>query len=430
MIDHNDMAPPDDTIQAVFHSLLQSFSAAQLHSIIDDTAVNTPQYPYPVGMQTPPPYPGEATESLYTSSPGFVAGDRPTSLSPSPRLRQRQRRRSSNNRRQAVPRSTPEQPALPLADRDRRYLCGYCQEQGIHKACTRRNDLKRHIGQFHLIKKNNVDRLFLCSYPTCGMVFDFPSAHANHVKEYHSEDGKESQEGIAGTITCCTRTVFGCGFEGCMLVFEAEDPNDVEVCLDRYLQHVVKHYTDIAVGDWTYSARIRSLLTQSSTAEAWLRYTQTHNELLSWDPQETVALRKILETRHFNDPEEVVRYAVAKSMAHIDSFNGPELHYPILSQCSACNPPLATTSSPHLPESIPEPMSMFVHQYPDTARHHSHGGSPPQPPLQQSFQAMYLPHNQVGSETYLYTGSPMLGGESPMVNGNAYFTMPASSDLV
>ena len=60
------------------------------------------------------------------------------------------------------------------------FTCGFCREEDIQKTCTRKNDLKRHIEDFH-----NTNAQWFCRQKGCDMVFDWQTAYKTHLKQAH-----------------------------------------------------------------------------------------------------------------------------------------------------------------------------------------------------------------------------------------------------
>lgn len=86
------------------------------------------------------------------------------------------------------------------------YACGFCGEIGIPKTCTRRNDLRRHIDQFH-----NTNAQWLCQHRGCRMAFDWQTAYQIHLRNEHGGSQMRMDEAKA---VLCPQTVFACGHQG------------------------------------------------------------------------------------------------------------------------------------------------------------------------------------------------------------------------
>lgn len=216
------------------------------------------------------------------------------------------------------------------------YFCGFCQEEGIEKACTRKNDLKRHLSEFHYRNE-----LYFCSQDGCGAAFDWPAAWKKHCKEVHGisySKKEEDDQPAVKAVRSCSQCVFACGFESCMQVFEAGDEDSAPEALKEYLEHVVKHYIETSSGGWSYSARIHNLLRQDLTADAWQRMIQSQPQPLTWNPSKTSTLRKVLETRHFVDADQIIDYAIAMSNEMEGAVPSPSVltYRPIRDECPSC----------------------------------------------------------------------------------------------
>ena len=186
------------------------------------------------------------------------------------------------------------------------FMCGFCKEEGIQKTCTRKNDLKRHIEDFH-----NMNAQWFCRQRGCQMVFDWQTAYKTHLKHAHGGSRMSLDE---AKVNLCPQTVFACGFENCAQVYEAPSDDDAPSTFKDFVAHVVKHFDEGAnSGEWTYSARIRNLLRQSGVMRAWNNssWPEAERNQLCWLPQISGILRKRLETRHIGDLQLLIQYAVA-----------------------------------------------------------------------------------------------------------------------
>lgn len=172
-------------------------------------------------------------------------------------------------------------------------------------ACTRKNDLKRHIEDFH-----HTNSQWPCPIPDCGMVFDWESAFKAHTKTQH-----ESHRIKPATckVPLCEQVVFACGFETCMQVFESASDSGAPAIFKEYLSHVIKHYDEgLSSGQWSYSRRMRNLLRQSAMHRAWSSMEESEGiyQTMQWDPQTSNILRKKLETRHIEDVKIILDAAI------------------------------------------------------------------------------------------------------------------------
>lgn len=198
------------------------------------------------------------------------------------------------------------------------FMCGFCKEEGIVKTCTRKNDLKRHIEDFH-----NTNAHWRCHHRGCNLVFDWPTVYKTHLK--HTHGGSRTNLDDA-KIALCTQTVFACGFENCIQVFESPSDAEASAVFKDYVAHVVKHLDDGSnSGDWSYSTRLRNLMRQSGVLRAWQNssWPEADRNRLVWQPQNSQNLRKRLETRHLGDVQMLVQYAVTLASDHN---SGKELH--------------------------------------------------------------------------------------------------------
>ncbi|GKT89472.1 homeobox and C2H2 transcription [Colletotrichum tofieldiae] len=185
------------------------------------------------------------------------------------------------------------------------FMCGFCKEEDITKTCTRKNDLKRHIEDFH-----NVNAQWFCRHRGCQMVFDWQGAYKTHLKQAHGGSRMSLDE---AKVNLCPQVVFACGFDNCLQVFEAQGDSDASATFKEYVSHVVKHFDEGSnSGEWSYSARIRNLLRQSQVQAAWNEsmWNEASRTTLQWSPQTSGILRKRLECRHIGDVKLLVQYAL------------------------------------------------------------------------------------------------------------------------
>lgn len=185
------------------------------------------------------------------------------------------------------------------------FMCGFCKEEEIQKTCTRKNDLKRHMEDFH-----NMNAQWFCRHRGCQMVFDWQTAYKTHLKQAHGGSRMSLDE---AKVNLCPQTVFACGFENCLQVFEAPSDGDADSAFKEYVSHVVKHFDEgVNSGEWSYSARIRNLMRQSGVLRAWTNssWPEAERNKLTWNPQTSGILRKRLETRHIGDVQLLIQYAI------------------------------------------------------------------------------------------------------------------------
>lgn len=186
------------------------------------------------------------------------------------------------------------------------FTCGFCLEEGIQKTCTRKNDLKRHMEDFH-----HTDAQWFCRHRGCHMVFDWQTAYKAHLKSSHGGSRMNLDD---AKVALCTQTVFACGFENCLQVFEAASDAEAPATFKEYVGHVVKHFDEGASsGQWSYSARMRNLLRQSGVLRAWSHsmWPEADQSRLRWQAQSSSILRKRLETKHIGDIQFLIQYAIA-----------------------------------------------------------------------------------------------------------------------
>ncbi|POR38950.1 Uncharacterized protein TPAR_00848 [Tolypocladium paradoxum] len=210
------------------------------------------------------------------------------------------------------------------------YACGFCAEICIPKTFTRRNDLRRHIDQFH-----NTNAQWRCQHPGCHRAFDWSTAYQIHLREDHGGSLMRVSE---AKVVLCPQTVFACGYEGCPRVFEAADDGDVPATWKLYTTHLIKHCDEGRdAGPWEYSHRMRNLLSQSRLSAAWGAVSDSSDSSqLQWEPASSRTLRKLLETRHVADLPRLVGCAMMLGSARAtrDSLEAEfDLRLPIKREC-------------------------------------------------------------------------------------------------
>ncbi|PHH81417.1 hypothetical protein CDD82_849 [Ophiocordyceps australis] len=204
----------------------------------------------------------------------------------------------------SCPSSGPKSPHGRDATQRNDYACGFCAELGITKTCTRRNDLRRHMEQFH-----NTNAQWLCQHPGCHRAFDWPTAYQIHLRTSHG--GSQMMRMADARVDLCAQTVFACGFQGCHHVVEAPDSGPaMATAWKSFTGHLIRHCDRGTAVRWDYSHRMRNLLRQSSLADAWAE-TDADTSGLRWDPVSSRVLRKVLETRHVDDVPRLLSAAVA-----------------------------------------------------------------------------------------------------------------------
>ncbi|KAH8889637.1 hypothetical protein GQ53DRAFT_613462, partial [Thozetella sp. PMI_491] len=191
------------------------------------------------------------------------------------------------------------------------FTCPFCQENGILKSIQRKPDLGRHLRDFHL---KNV--AWICQDPRCAAVFDFKAALSEHMKKRHGTSLQSP--GPQATDHCqrdlCPKMVLGCGISHCKRVFEASGEAAAKKQVDDYIRHLSKHTDeDRTHQKWSYSTRMRNLLRQRPTDDAYVKALERHrkgHEQAIWDPETSSILRVMLETQHLGRVSELARYAV------------------------------------------------------------------------------------------------------------------------
>ncbi|KAK3187270.1 hypothetical protein K4F52_003901 [Lecanicillium sp. MT-2017a] len=305
------------------------------------------------------------------------------------------------------------------------FTCNFCLEEGLALACTRKNDLKRHIEDFH-----HTNSQWLCPIPDCGMAFDWESAFKVHTKSQHEALRIKPPP---CKVALCEQVVFACGFETCMQVFEASSDGGGPAKFKDYLAHVIKHYDEgLTSGQWSYTRRMRNLLGQSAMRGAWPRIEREGPyHMIQWDPQNSNILRKKLETRHIDDIQSIVDSAIALGWLPDSPCEAqPALRRPLREGCTM---PIighahAASSAVPLPplHALPLPMSPPV-QYTNTAQappmpqyfHHPEAAAPA------AYMSPAAPPPQQAAVVYSPQSSPMYMGNPTPVAEAGYSPLPA-----
>lgn len=217
--------------------------------------------------------------------------------------------------------------------KQKEYLCGFCSEYGFYKRLSRPSDLKRHLESTH-----HTNNLWVCPKANCRRVFQWLGAFKEHARYYHKARIRIYD---AEVIALCPQTVFACGFEGCSQVYEAASDFEASPARDKYIAHVVTHLQSNLEKPraWTFTIRMRNLLSQSALSNIWPPPPMSHeqNLQLKWDVRSSSVLQKLLETRHLGSPSSLVRNAIALgsvSCREVQLARGNAV-LPILGQCQA-----------------------------------------------------------------------------------------------
>ncbi|KAG5953692.1 hypothetical protein E4U53_003679 [Claviceps sorghi] len=220
--------------------------------------------------------------------------------------------------------------SVPRASQRLDYACGLCAEENIRKTCTRRNDLRRHIENFH-----NRNAVWYCQHPGCKMAYDWQSAYQIHLRTAHGRSHMNVDEAM---VKVCPQTVFACGFEDCIRVFESCSEDDAAATLKEYSGHVVKHFEEGSKGSrWSYSTRIRNLLRQAQVSAMWeTAWPEMERPRLQWETQTSMGARKILEAAHLEKLPFLIRCLIILGSDGDDlSKSEGRLEPPIKDRCPA-----------------------------------------------------------------------------------------------
>ncbi|KHN98637.1 Zinc finger, C2H2-like protein [Metarhizium album ARSEF 1941] len=305
--------------RAVIRQLLEKYTKEDLNRLVEEESCVSPsvQGQLPEGGFTGPLF-GPDRDGIQSRTTHQSQGPRPGRSLSSNAASHRSRRQSTAERGSAV---------VPMAQR-LDYACGFCAEENIRKTCTRRNDLRRHIENFH-----NSNAMWFCQHPGCRMAYDWQTAYQNHLRTAHGRSHMNVDE---AKVRLCPQTVFACGFENCTQVFEAPNEDDTAATLKEYSGHIVKHFEEGSNGGrWTYSARIRNLLRQHQVSAFWDKaWPDMERPQLEWEPQSSMAARKTLEAAHLENLPFLIRSIImlGSSPGDFGSLEG-ELEPPVRRRC-------------------------------------------------------------------------------------------------
>ncbi|TDZ22069.1 hypothetical protein Cob_v004859 [Colletotrichum orbiculare MAFF 240422] len=323
------------------------------------------------------------------------------------------------------------------------FMCGFCKEEDITKTCTRKNDLKRHIEDFH-----NVNAQWFCRHRGCQMVFDWQGAYKTHLKQAHGGSRMSLDE---AKVNLCPQVVFACGFDNCLQVFEAQGDSDASSTFKEYVSHVVKHFDEGSnSGEWSYSARIRNLLRQNQVQSAWNEsvWNEASRSSLQWSPQTSGILRKRLECRHIGDLKLLVQYAylLGTDPGSIGKFR-EDFVTPVADTCTLHMPGHKSRQQATAPPEPADPFAFKISRNPNPALaaymasqrrvyvprqqrlvrppqlHHPHhqvptsNAMPAQPRLSHSSHSNHQGHSQA---------HPNHGGQNHTTLGHFFQSMPES----
>jgi hypothetical protein len=216
--------------------------------------------------------------------------------------------------------------------------CPFCGELGISVSIARKADLKRHLTKFH---RENVQ--WICAVPGCQQAFDFKAGFESHLKDAHKGIHLSSEDAMVFT---CPQVVFACGFSNCKQIFEADGDSQAEQKAQEYFNHIAKHMADerMTHQDWSYSVRFRNLMRQRSVEHAWKQRNKDKHQRLGWRPATSAALRKVLETRHINDPQLLVHWA-----ANLGTVSSPQQTFTVPTLPEGMTLPLRDTCTMAMP---------------------------------------------------------------------------------
>ncbi|KAJ3481907.1 hypothetical protein NLG97_g7704 [Lecanicillium saksenae] len=222
--------------------------------------------------------------------------------SPLPAKRGRRQNRASDH-------SAGETPSPGASGSTTSFLCCFCGEKGLVLSCSRKNDLKRHMNEFHHIVSN-----YRCPIQQCGQVFETRKAFTKHIKTNADHrnmlNGNELEK---YEFPVDQSVVFACGYHDCHFLLETPPSlPDGQATFRRYLDHVMRHYDNSPTCEaWTLSTRIRNLLRQTGLQDSLQKMGGPASlDPLSWGYESSEVLRRALEKRGWSDADELMKHAL------------------------------------------------------------------------------------------------------------------------
>ncbi|KAJ6445481.1 zinc finger domain-containing protein [Purpureocillium lavendulum] len=169
------------------------------------------------------------------------------------------------------------------------------------------------------------------------MAFDWQTAYQIHLRSEHGGSQMRMEE---AKVVLCPQTVFACGYEGCLQIFEATDDHSAGATWKVYTAHLIRHCEEgRGMGRWSYSQRMHNLLRQSRLESAWARsWSDDDPGRLRWDPSSTRTLRKLLETRHLDNISKIINCVLLLGSSQQGSEQPDidlDLHLPVRKVCPA-----------------------------------------------------------------------------------------------
>ncbi|OAR04997.1 hypothetical protein LLEC1_05507 [Akanthomyces lecanii] len=212
--------------------------------------------------------------------------------------------------------------AEPAPDKES-HPCGLCKEMNHELSCVRKNDLKRHFGDFHQIVTE-----YRCPVENCLFTCELKKQFSKHIKidGLHRQVVTNHEIGDHRHVVC--RPVkFACGFAGCSLLFETPTGGDSATTFGEYVEHVMKHYDEEELPLWSYSTRIQNLLRQSRFQGVWKHFSNVGLNTLEFGWEWTTTLRRDLLTGQFLDPERTLKEAISIGLGHQRNYGMERQHF-------------------------------------------------------------------------------------------------------
>jgi hypothetical protein len=168
------------------------------------------------------------------------------------------------------------------------------------------------------------------------MMFDLRAAYLDHTKDAHGGNGCSLRPSDV-MFTTCPQVVFACGFVGCRRIFQTKPGEDPEKTTLDFFCHVLDElYNSSGLEEeWIFSVEFENLMGQANVKDAWIWARKSGPECPVWDPRSSVALKKLLETRHVSNVSSFMGEVIRRSDgSKTVSMLPPDLSVPKRNHCS------------------------------------------------------------------------------------------------
>jgi hypothetical protein len=156
----------------------------------------------------------------------------------------------------------------------------------------------------------------------CKTFCDWKAAYEHHMKTAHQGRQPALKE---ARIALAPQLVFGCGFQTCLMVFEAVEVKQASDTANDYFNHISNHIRDgQGLQDWSYSTKISNLLCQQYLNRRWREETNRHRVAYNWQVHNSGLLRKMLQCRAISDIENFITGAHFLGSGSLSQSSSPQ----------------------------------------------------------------------------------------------------------